>query len=115
MKLSGASATFRVAEDRSFAYWFPAKTYGWGWGLPRTWEGWLVFVLYLALLLLAQRLFPPDQDPLRYTGCALLLSIALILICLAKGEPPSWRWGSSAAALGKVGAALGKVGNSILL
>jgi hypothetical protein len=26
-------------------YWFPAKTYGWGWGLPSTWEGWLVLVV----------------------------------------------------------------------
>ncbi len=25
-------------------YWFPAETYGWGWGLPITWEGWVVLV-----------------------------------------------------------------------
>ena len=23
-------------------YWFPAKRYGWGWGMPNTWQGWLV-------------------------------------------------------------------------
>ena len=23
-------------------YWFPAKRYGWGWGLPSTWQGWIV-------------------------------------------------------------------------
>lgn len=28
-------------------YWFPAKTFGWGWGLPRTWQGWVVFLVYL--------------------------------------------------------------------
>lgn len=22
--------------------WFPAKRYGWGWGLPVTWQGWVV-------------------------------------------------------------------------
>ena len=24
-------------------YWFAAKTYGWGWGLPTVWQGWLVY------------------------------------------------------------------------
>ena len=24
-------------------YWFPAKRYGYGWGLPHTWQGWIVF------------------------------------------------------------------------
>jgi hypothetical protein len=26
-------------------YWFPAKRYGWGWGIPSSWQGWLVFWL----------------------------------------------------------------------
>jgi hypothetical protein len=34
-----------MSEDHP-RYWFPAKTYGWGWGLPSTWEGWLVLVGY---------------------------------------------------------------------
>ena len=42
-------------------YWFPAKTYGWGWGLPRTWEGWVVLGVYLALLALC------IKDPSRKT------------------------------------------------
>lgn len=24
------------------SYWFPAKRYGWGWGLPSSWQGWVV-------------------------------------------------------------------------
>ncbi len=27
--------------------WFPAKKYGWGWSFPNTWQGWVVFVLWL--------------------------------------------------------------------
>jgi hypothetical protein len=23
--------------------WFPAKRYGWGWGLPCCWQGWVFF------------------------------------------------------------------------
>lgn len=30
-------------------YGFPAKRYGWGWGLPVAWQGWLVIALYALL------------------------------------------------------------------
>ncbi len=33
--------------------WFPAKRYGYGWGIPRRWQGWLVLCIYLFSLLLA--------------------------------------------------------------
>ena len=32
-------------------YWFPAKRYGWGWGLPSRWQGWVVLAIYAVLLL----------------------------------------------------------------
>ena len=31
-------------------YWFPAKTYGWGWGIPATWQGWTVSLAFFVLL-----------------------------------------------------------------
>ena len=46
--------------DKSPSYWFPAKTYGWGWGLPITWQGWLVFLAALALFACGAFLFPPQ-------------------------------------------------------
>jgi hypothetical protein len=30
--------------------WFPAKRYGWGWGLPSAWQGWVVLISYFALV-----------------------------------------------------------------
>jgi hypothetical protein len=42
-------------------YWFPAKRYGWGWGLPCTWQGWLVLAAYLGLMVGAARLCPPRK------------------------------------------------------
>jgi hypothetical protein len=30
-------------------YWFPAKRYGWGWGIPVTWQGWVVFAADCAI------------------------------------------------------------------
>jgi hypothetical protein len=73
-------------------YWFPAKRYGWGWGLAATWEGWLVFVTYLGLVFACAFLVFPHS---RAVGFSLigLLSLALVLICYTKGEPSGWRWG----------------------
>lgn len=79
--------------------WFPAKKYGWGWGFPCSWQGWVVLLLYLALgsagvVLLATKLHP-------VLGLALgiaylvLLSIIVFLIYLLKGEKPRWRWGKT--------------------
>ena len=34
-------------------YWFPAKRYGWGWGLPSVWQGWVVMGIFAVLLLVA--------------------------------------------------------------
>ena len=74
-------------------YWFPAKTYGWGWGPPCTWEGWLVLLAYLILLPVAVVFFPPDQNLPGFLVSVVGLSTALIAICFWKGEPPKWRWG----------------------
>jgi hypothetical protein len=27
-------------------YWFRAQRYGWGWGLPLTWQGWIIVIAY---------------------------------------------------------------------
>lgn len=74
-------------------YWFPAKRYGWGWGAPATWQGWVVILLYLALLGGGIAFLSPAADPLPYFIYTTLISAALIGICWLKGEPPAWRWG----------------------
>ncbi|MCM0084529.1 hypothetical protein L4X63_23425 [Geomonas sp. Red32] len=74
-------------------YWFPAKRYGWGWGFPVAWQGWLVLAAYVALLAAGRYLFPPSQSKLGFILYVVLLSVALCGVCYAKGEPPKWRWG----------------------
>jgi hypothetical protein len=74
-------------------YWFPAKRYGWGWGLPSTWEGWVVLGVYVGLLVALCVLVPADRYPNWFwTGLTSLVT-TLITICWWKGEPPRWRWG----------------------
>jgi len=78
-------------NDRT--YWFPAKRYGWGWGLPSAWQGWVVLALFFCLILGGAFWLLPSHDQfvfLAYTG---LLCLLLVLVCWAKGEPPRWRWG----------------------
>jgi hypothetical protein len=72
-------------------YWFPAKRFGWGWGPPRTWEGWLFVVVWFAVLLAGTALRP--GHPGRYVLFVVGMLAVMLAVCWAKGEPPKWRWG----------------------
>lgn len=74
-------------------YWFPAKRYGWGWGLPTSWQGWLVLTAFTVCLGVGAYAFPPPAEPLKFGICVALLVALLTCICWVKGEPPRWRWG----------------------
>ncbi|HEX7802340.1 MAG TPA: hypothetical protein VF471_06240 [Pseudoxanthomonas sp.] len=74
-------------------YWFPAKTYGWGWGLPTAWQGWFVYGIAAALLVAGVFLFPPIARPILFQLYIWGVVFLLVAVCRAKGEPPRWRWG----------------------
>jgi hypothetical protein len=77
-------------------YWSPAKRYGWGWGPPATWQGWLVILLWGAAVL--EGLFLLRHHPYRPAASIAFVTVmgaVLTLICYWKGEPPRWRWGDS--------------------
>lgn len=73
--------------------WFPAKRYGWGWGLPVVWQGWAVLVIFGLLLAICAWIFPPQAEAVAFVVCTLLLSALLTLVCWLTGEAPRWRWG----------------------
>jgi len=73
-------------------YWFPAKRYGWGWGPPTMWQGWVVLIAWLALTAIAALLLIPVHI-VGFLVLNLIMVALLIVICYAKGEPPAWRWG----------------------
>lgn len=73
-------------------YWFPAKRYGWGWGVPTTWQGWIVLIAFIAAVLIAGLTLASSHLILYFITIAILVCV-LIAICYAKGEPPKWRWG----------------------
>ena len=75
-------------------YWFRAKRFGWGWGLPLTWQGWLAFGLYLASAVLSLVFLTPARCSREVFAAVLAgLTLLLVAVCWVKGEPLRWRWG----------------------
>lgn len=68
-------------------YWFRSRRYGWGWGLPVRWQGWLTYGAGLILLISNFYVFPPTTDLLPFLASTWSVIIALVAICFWKGEP----------------------------
>ena len=74
-------------------YWFPAKRYGWGWGMPIAWQGWVVMGAFFCLLIAGGVALLPRYGPPTYLAYTILLCALLVAVCWVKGERPRWRWG----------------------
>ena len=79
-------------SDKS-SYWFGARRYGWGWGLPRVWQGWVVLAVFFALVAAGAIFLLPSRGHLFFFGYMTVLCLLLVLVCWVKGGPPRWRWG----------------------
>ncbi|TCV96386.1 hypothetical protein EC912_102737 [Luteibacter rhizovicinus] len=74
-------------------YWFPAKKYGWGWGIPTRWQGWFVIAAYVVSFALIKWFFPPGIHTGEFVAGIFVASGIFVAVCWLKGEPPKWRWG----------------------
>lgn len=79
-------------HDPQKKIWFPAKRYGWGWGFPCCWQGWVVLAVWILLMSLSAWMFLPAH-PWIFEGVILGLALLLVGFCWWKGEQPRWRWG----------------------
>ena len=79
-----------VSNDRP--YWFPAKRFGWGWGPPGTWQGWVVLIGWMALVTVGAA-FLAGRHWWGFAAFMIAMTALLVGVCYAKGEPPRWRWG----------------------
>lgn len=75
--------------------WFPAKKYGWGWGPPCAWQGWMVMVIFVVSLVIAGVLLLPGGHFGLWIASIVLLVTGLMIVCFLKGEKPRWRWGKN--------------------
>ena len=73
--------------------WFPAKRYGWGWGIPCAWQGWVVMLVWIALVIVGATLLARAGHWVFYAIFMITMAAALTGICFWKGEKPRWRWG----------------------
>lgn len=110
-----------MSTSKNKNIWFPAKKFGWGWGLPKVWQGWVTFgaclIIGMAPLLYFSVVYKGDTyckslldqnievtcDPDGMLGLYIAASImwltaavfVLVIISSIKGEKPSWRWGKA--------------------
>jgi hypothetical protein len=87
-----------MEEKTTKKYWFRRKSYGWGWGLPLTWQGWVVLLIFLAILVVNFKNIDRIQDSssdtlINFAPRFIIFSLIFIGICYWKGEPPKWSWG----------------------
>jgi len=76
------------------AFWFGAKRYGLGWGLPVRWQGWAVLGGYFALLFGGIDYLGGQGNVPALILYLVLLTVVLVAVIAAKGEHPiRWRWG----------------------
>jgi hypothetical protein len=69
--------------------WFAEKRYGYGAGLPISWQGWLVTLTYIAIVAVIAFLF--GDKPLVLLALVIPLSAALMVIT-SKTTRGGWRW-----------------------
>ena len=82
-----------MANERP-TFWFGAKRYGYGWGVPVCWQGWGVLAGYLALLFGGILYLKPQRNLPALLAYLVLLTVALVTVIVVKGERPvRWRWG----------------------
>ncbi|PIE57907.1 MAG: hypothetical protein CSA33_05430 [Desulfobulbus propionicus] len=76
-------------NDSKNDFWFPKMKIGIGWGLPITWQGWLVLLSYFLLTLMGLFVFsssPSSLHVLLFLGYFAILTLIFILIVWKKGE-----------------------------
>ena len=69
--------------------WFAPKRYGWGAGLPISWQGWLLSAVFVGLVFAATLLLP--GRPLAFLAIV-LPAAALFVIISARTTRGGWRW-----------------------
>ena len=69
--------------------WFAPKRYGYGAGLPVSWQGWLVVAIF-TVVTIAAAIFCADRPLL--LGAILAPAVILLWVITAKTTRGGWRW-----------------------
>jgi hypothetical protein len=83
--------------DPDTSYWFRAKKYGYGAGLPLTWQGWVTLGLYLVGLAGIGFLDRQQVPAARIIAFALFVVMTGFVMALCRHHTKGgwkWRWGN---------------------
>jgi hypothetical protein len=69
--------------------WFAPKRYGYGAGLPISWQGWALTIGFVAIVIVLATRF--TDRPLQLMAALAPFIIAFVVIC-AKTTRGGWRW-----------------------
>lgn len=69
--------------------WFAPKRYGYGAGLPCSWQGWLVTGLFMAAVIGTAVVF---EDKPAIVAAIIVPLVALMLVIAARTTRGGWRW-----------------------
>jgi len=69
--------------------WFAPKRYGYGSGVPISWQGWAVTLAFVAMAALVSVKF--GDRPMLLFGALVPLTVILMVVC-AKTTRGGWRW-----------------------
>jgi len=69
--------------------WFAPKRYGLGSGLPISWQGWLVLLIYIGTIIGAYFLFG-EKNPAAIA--VLIIATAVLLLVASRTTRGGWRW-----------------------
>ena len=72
--------------------WFRPKNFGWGIGLPLTWQGWLMMALHVALILCILALL--RHSPIAMVAAAVTATLLPFPLYASRTQGGiHWRWG----------------------
>ena len=69
--------------------WFAPKRYGYGAGLPISWQGWAVLIGFVAFILVIA--FSMRHQPIQLIA-ALVPLVLLFIVITARTTKGGWRW-----------------------
>lgn len=73
--------------------WFRVKRYGFGAGLPCSWEGWALLIGFLVIVV-SSAIVLVGRNPMMHLGVVLASTAILVVVSWRKSDGPwKWRWG----------------------
>ena len=71
--------------------WFAPKKLGYGAGLPITWQGWAITILYSVTMIVTASTLIPRGHLMIAIGVIVPLTLAFMVIC-AQHTRGGWKW-----------------------